>query len=162
MRLPRDNELPASLIPLTRLQFFHGLMVVAVATAIWLPAPDVAQHWLALPAQLTAVYLLLLTGLYAGSELARGASTLMPAVMLLALAALITPFLPALAATLLMALAVMMLFAMEKVAAIRDHWPPAWQKGRRQHMQFQMVSLASVVFWLISQDNQALIQRALE
>ena len=54
----------------------------------------------------------------------------------------------------LMAVAVMLLFLMEKVAAVREHWPQAWLRGRKQHMQFLMVSLGSVGFWLISQDNQ--------
>ena len=36
MRLPRDPELPAGLKTLSRLQFIHGFVVVAVATAIWL------------------------------------------------------------------------------------------------------------------------------
>jgi hypothetical protein len=161
MRLPGDNELPEPLIRLTRLQFAHGLMVVTVATVIWLPAPTLAQHWLALVPRLVALYLLLQTGLYVGAELARGAATLLPAAGLLALAALVAALTPTLAATLLMAAAIMMLFALEKVAAIREHWPAAWQRGRRQHMQLQMVSLASVLFWLFSQDNQALIQRAL-
>ncbi len=49
---------------------------------------------------------------------------------------------------------------MEKVGAVREHWPQAWLRGRKQHMQFLMVSLGSVGFWLISQDNQALIKAA--
>ncbi len=79
---------------------------------------------------------------------------------LLLVLACATPFLPGWLSTPLMALAVMMLFLMEKVAAVRDHWPQAWLRGRKQHMQFQMVSLGSVVFWLISQDNQALLKAA--
>ena len=53
MRLPRDPELPAGLKTLSRLQFIHGFVVVAVATAIWLPSPTVAQSWVTLVALLT-------------------------------------------------------------------------------------------------------------
>ncbi|HEX5677586.1 MAG TPA: hypothetical protein VFX91_06430 [Alcanivorax sp.] len=160
MRLPRDPELPTGLKTLSRLQFVHGFVVIAVATAIWLPSPTVAQPWVALVALLVALYLLLQVGLYAGSELAREGATLVPMAALLLVAACATPFLPAWASTPLMGLAVMLLFVMEKVAAVREHWPEAWLRGRKQHMQFQMVSLGSVVFWLISQDNQALIKAA--
>lgn len=160
MRLPRDQELPAGLKTLFRLQFLHGFVVVALATAIWLPPPTVAQPWVALIALLVALYLLLQVGLYAGSELARESFTLMPMAALMLVAACATPFLPAWASTPLMALAVMMLFLMEKVAAVRDFWPQAWLRGRKQHMQFQMVSLGSVLFWLISRDNQALLNAA--
>lgn len=40
MRLSGDNELPEPLIRLIRLQFAHGLMVVAMATVIWLFSQD--------------------------------------------------------------------------------------------------------------------------
>lgn len=162
MRLPRDAELPAHLVTLIRLQFLHGLLVVAVATGIWLPAPAVAHGWLSLVPLLVAIFLLLPSGLYLGAEVQRGEATLTPAVLLLWLLASATPFVPALIAALLMIVAVMLLFLMEKVAAIRKHWPEAWLRGRRQHMQFQMVSLASVVFWLFSRDNQLLLNLGLE
>nr|MCH9784492.1 hypothetical protein [Gammaproteobacteria bacterium] len=55
MRLPRDPELPAGLKTLSRLQFIHGFVVVAVATAIWLPSPTVAQSWVTLVALLKGV-----------------------------------------------------------------------------------------------------------
>ena len=67
MRLPRDPELPAGLKTLSRLQFIHGFVVVAVATAIWLPSPTVAQSWVTLVALLAALHLLLQVGLYTGS-----------------------------------------------------------------------------------------------
>ena len=70
------------------------------------------------------------------------------------------PVVPAGASTPLVAVAVRLLLLMEKVAAVREHWPQAWLRGRKQHMQFLMVSLGSVGFWLISQDNQALIKAA--
>ncbi len=160
MRLPRDPELPAGLKTLSRLQFVHGFVVIAVATAIWLPSPTVAQPWVALVALLVALHLLLQVGLYAGSALAREYAGLVPMAALLLVMACATPFLPAWLSTPLMAVAVMLLFLMEKIAAVREHWPEAWLRGRKQHMQFQMVSLGSVVFWLISQDNQALIKAA--
>lgn len=162
MRLLRDAELPAQLIALNRLQFVHGLVLVALASAIWLPAPTVALPWLPLITRLVALYLLLQTGLYAGAELARGGQTLVPAAVLLVAAAGVSVFVPPVVAAPVLGLAVLFLFGLEKGAAIREHWPEAWQRGRRQHMQLQMVSLASVLFWLFSQDNQALIHRALQ
>lgn len=158
MRLIRDAELPARLVTLNRLQFMHGLAVVAVACAIWLPAPAVAEPWLPAITDLVALYLLFQVGVYVGAEQARDAATLVPAAVPLALAGAVALLVtPAVAAPLL-ALAVLFLFVLEKVSAIREHWPAAWQRGRRQHMQFQMVALASVLFWLFSRDNQALLR----
>lgn len=162
MRLPRDAELPAQLIALNRVQFIHGLVVAVLASIIWLPAPSMAQSWLPIITQLVALYLLLQTGLYCGAELARGTCTLVPAAVLLIAAAGVSTFLPLAVAAVLLAVAVLFLFGLERVAAIREHWPVAWQRGRRQHMQFQMVALGSVLFWLFSQDNQALIHRTIQ
>lgn len=158
MRLIRDTELPARLMTLNRLQFVHGLAVVVMACAIWLPAPATAEPWLPAITGLVALYLLLPVGLYVGAEQARGSATLVPAALPLLLAAAIALLAPPLVAAPLLALAVFFLFVLEKVSAIREHWPDAWLRGRRQHMQFQMVALASVLFWLFSRDNQVLIR----
>ncbi|MEO1903302.1 MAG: hypothetical protein ABGX87_16225 [Alcanivorax sp.] len=160
MRLPRAPELPDALVTLSRLQFLHGFVVVAVASAIWLPDPVTARPWLDIVPLLAALYVLLQTGLYFGAELAREGRTLAPAASLLLVMGTATPFLPAWLSVPLMAVAVMMLFGLEKVGAVREHWPEAWLRGRKQHMQFVMVSLASVLFWLISQDNRALLNAA--
>lgn len=160
MRLPRAPELPDSLATLSRLQFVHGFLVVAVASAIWLPDPVTAQPWIGVVPLLAALYVLLQSGLYLGAELARGGRTLAPAVALLLVIGCATPLLPVWLATPLMAVAVMVLFGLEKVEAVREHWPQAWLQGRKQHMQFVMVSLASVLFWLLSQDNRALLDAA--
>ena len=103
MRLPRDPELPAGLKTLSRLQFIHGFVVVAVATAIWLPSPTVAQSWVTLVALLAALHVLLQVGLYTGSALAREDAGLVPMAALLLVAACATPFLPAWASTPLIA-----------------------------------------------------------
>ena len=160
MRLPRAPELPDTLVTLSRLQFAHGFVVVAMASAIWLPDPVTARPWVPIVHLLVALYVLLQVGLYFGAELAREGRTLAPLASLLLVAACATPFLPAWLAAPLMGVAVMLLFAVEKAAAVRDYWPEAWLRGRKQHMQFLMVSLASVLFWLISRDNQALLNAA--
>ena len=95
MRLPRDPEFPAGLKTLSRLQFIHGFVVVAVATAIWLPSPTVAQSWVTLVALLAALHVLLQVGLYTGSALAREDAGLVPMAALLLVAGCATPFLPA-------------------------------------------------------------------
>lgn len=162
MRLPRDAELPDRLVALNRLQFAHGLLVVLAAAAIWLPAPVLARPWLPAIDHLVALYLVLQVGLYTGAELGRGGHSLLPAAVVLCLSVIVAALLPLLAATLLLMLAVLFLFFMERVAVIRADWPEAWLRGRRQHMQFQVVALASVLFWLFSRDNQLLVERALQ
>ncbi len=120
MRLPRDPELPAGLKTLSRLQFVHGFVVIAVATAIWLPSPTVAQPWVALVALLVALHLLLQVGLYAGSALAREYAGLVPMAALLLVMACATPFLPAWLSTPLMAVAVMLLVSVLVVVMVMN------------------------------------------